>query len=144
VVAVVAGVPAVWASEVVKKGLEGKERGRVGRTEDVFVSDRYLLESALSNTGEKMKTYPQNMIRSIRLQRLPNSHHLILKRPLIRIYIDRHKDTHIHGGILDRLKDERGLVAVCAVETEFVGQLGEKVDVAGYVCLGCAASEARG
>lgn len=87
-----------------------------------------------------METYTQHPLRPIHLQCLLHRRHLILIRLFIRIHINRHIHAHLDARIPDRFEDERGLVAVCAVETEFVCQLGEKVDVAGDVGEGCAAS----
>jgi hypothetical protein len=86
-----------------------------------------------------MRTHTQNMFRPVRLQRLLDRLDLILIRLFVRIDIHRQMHLHVHFRIPDRLQDERGLVTVGAVETEFVGELGEELDVAGYVGLGRAA-----
>lgn len=85
-------------------------------------------------------THTHHPLGPILLQRVFHRHHLILIRLLIRIHIDGRIDAHIDARILDRLEDERGLVTVGAVEPNFVGQLGEEVNVARDVGERCAAA----
>lgn len=116
-----------------------REKGNEGRTENIFVPDRDLFDHQPRREESLSDTYTQDMFRPVRLQRLLNRLDLILIRLFVRIDIHRQVDLHIHFRIPYRLEHQRGLVAVGAVEAEFVGQLGEELDVACYVGLGCAA-----
>jgi hypothetical protein len=69
--------------------------------------------------------------------------HKVRRRLPVRPYetlTDGNVDAHVNLGILNRLQDQRSLVAVGSVKTDTRCKLGKKLDVSGDVGLSGAAS----
>jgi len=61
----------------------------------------------------------RDVIRAVGLQRLLQGRLLALIAGFIHVYkVDRREDFNVGLGSLDRLQDERGLVALAAVESD--------------------------